>query len=88
MKKELIQQLKSDVLMLGHHGSNTSSDAMFLATVDPDYVIVSAGADNRYGHPHPEVIDRVEATGATILETAKEGTITFYSDGRDVWRKE
>jgi competence protein ComEC len=79
--------LQSEVLKLGHHGSKTSSDAAFLAAVDPEYAIVSAGADNRYGHPHPEVIDRVEATGATILETAKEGTITFYSDGKTISRE-
>ncbi len=79
--------IQSDVLKLGHHGSKTSSDATFLAVVDPEYAIVSAGADNRYGHPHPEVIERVEAVGSTILETAKEGTITFYSDGQSVWQK-
>jgi beta-lactamase superfamily II metal-dependent hydrolase len=78
--------LKSDVLKLGHHGSNTSSSELFLTTVDPEFAIVSAGADNRYGHPHPEVVSRVEAVGATILETATQGTITFYSDGRSVWQ--
>ena len=83
---EFAPYLKSDVLKLGHHGSKTSSDTTFLAAVDPMYAVVSAGADNRYGHPHPEVIDRVEAVGATILETSKEGTITFYSDGETVWR--
>lgn len=79
-------QLKADVLKLGHHGSDTSSSAVFLKTVAPRYAVVSAGEDNRYGHPHPDVIERVETlTNAQILSTAELGSITFYSDGVKVW---
>lgn len=77
--------LKSDVLKLGHHGSKTSSGEAFLKMVEPDYAIVSAGADNSYGHPHAEVVDRVEDLGAEILNTAWEGTIIFKSDGERIW---
>ena len=79
---ELIQ---SDVLKLGHHGSKTSSGEVFLKTVAPNYAIVSAGADNRYGHPHAEVINRAKAVGATVLSTAESGTLIFKSDGKRVW---
>jgi competence protein ComEC len=77
--------LRSQVLKLGHHGSKTSSGAKFLASVQPEYSIVSAGRDNRYGHPHAEVLERVEAVGSKILNTAEEGTIIFKSDGGRVW---
>lgn len=76
--------LKSTVLKLGHHGSRTSSGALFLSTVRPEYAVVSAGCDNRYGHPHTEVVERVRAAGAIVLGTCEEGTIVFESDGAKV----
>ena len=51
--------LDVDVLKLSHHGSKTSSDALFLKAVKPEAVIVSAGLNNRYNHPHPDVLERV-----------------------------
>ena len=69
--------LQSDILKLGHHGSNTSSAEEFLAEVQPEYAIVSAGKDNRYNHPHPLVIDRVRKYTKNILSTAEEGAIRF-----------
>lgn len=77
--------LESEVLKLGHHGSKTSTSELFLNTVNPEFAVVSAGADNRYGHPHNTVIDRVEERNIEILETAFDGTITFMSDGSEVW---
>ncbi len=77
--------LQSDVLKLGHHGSKTSSGDLFLKAVAPSYGVVSAGADNRYGHPHTEVIERVSEAGSIILNTAETGTIIFKSDGKRVW---
>jgi competence protein ComEC len=77
--------LESDVLKLGHHGSKTSTSENFLNTVKPDYAIVSAGKDNRYGHPHGEVTARTREAGAEILSTAEQGTIVFKSDGKEVW---
>ena len=73
--------LDSDVLKLGHHGSRTSTSRTFLDNVAPDYAIVSAGANNSYGHPHKEIVDLVQMQNINILETSKEGTITFVSDG-------
>ncbi len=84
LDKELLQ---SDILKAGHHGSKTSTSPEFLGFVDPKIVIISAGKNNRYGHPHKSVVKRLNDYGAQILETSKEGTITFYSDGNSIWRE-
>lgn len=80
--------LKANVLKLGHHGSNTSTSELFLTAVQPEYAVVSAGVDNRYGHPHREVVTRVNGIGARLLSTAELGTITFTSDGKTVSMKQ
>lgn len=79
--------LESEVLKLGHHGSKTSSSEIFLEQVQPHYSVVSAGADNRYGHPHADVVTRVEKTGSRIVSTAEQGAIVFETDGSTVWVK-
>ncbi|MEZ4194802.1 MAG: ComEC/Rec2 family competence protein [Candidatus Paceibacterota bacterium] len=79
------ETLESEVLKLGHHGSKTSTADSFLEMVAPAYAVVSAGKDNRYGHPHQEVIDRVKNFGSTIMNTATDGNIIFKSDGTEVW---
>jgi len=79
--------LESDVLKAGHHGSRTSTGEALLAATDPEVVIISAGKDNQYGHPHQEVVSRIEASGAVMLSTAQEGTITFMSDGKTIRQK-
>ena len=73
--------LSSDVLKAGHHGSKTSTGAAFVAAVSPQYAVISAGLDNRYGHPHQEVLDILDAFGAQILRTDLSGRIIFKSDG-------
>ncbi len=77
--------LTSDVLKLGHHGSKTSTGENFLQTVKPDFAIVSASIDNRYGHPSSDVINRTSKAGVKILSTAEHGTITLKSNGKEVW---
>lgn len=79
--------LQSDVLKAGHHGSKTSTSPAFLAAVDPGIVVVSAGKDNSYGHPNVDVVARILESGAALVSTISEGTITFVSDGRDVIQK-
>ena len=79
------ESLESDVLKLGHHGSKTSSSELFLEYVQPKYAVVSAGIDNRYGHPNPAVLERVTNVESTIVSTAEQGTIVFISDGKAVW---
>ena len=80
-------QLDSDVLKLGHHGSKTSTSDKFLDAVTPQYAVVSAGIDNRYGHPHQEVMQRVFARNIKTSHTGTDGTVTFKTDGKTVWRK-
>lgn len=77
-------QLRANVLKLGHHGSKTSSGQNFLETIQPDIAIVSAGLGNKYGHPNVEVIERVESVNAQILETSTMGNIECRSDGQTV----
>lgn len=81
------EHLKSDVLKAGHHGSRTSTAELFLVEVDPKYAVVSAGADNSYGHPHVEVTDLLFNYGAETYSTAESGNIVFWSDGDLVTRK-
>jgi competence protein ComEC len=77
--------LASEVLKLAHHGSRTSTSEFFLDVVRPEYAIVSAGRNNRYGHPHETVVGRVVARDIALLNTAERGTVTFRTDGRRVW---
>ncbi len=79
-------QLNANVLKLGHHGSRTSSGEEWLRTVDPDVAVISAGRDNKYGHPHKEVIELLDQLQIPALKTFEEGTITFASDGKVVTR--
>ncbi len=67
--------LDSDVLKVGHHGSRTSTSENFIELVDPSLAIISAGEDNRYGHPHPETLELLERYGIRIARTDLEGDI-------------
>src|SRR3989338_4254916 len=77
--------LDVDVLKAGHHGSKTSSSEEFVMATSPDFTVISAGKDNQYGHPHREVVERLRASGTSVLETSKGGTVVFESDGRTLW---
>ena len=77
--------LRSLVFKAGHHGANNASTMRFLEAVRPQIVIISAGADNRFGHPHPDVLARSAAIGATVLRTDELGTITVQTDGQTMW---
>jgi len=77
------QNLSAQIFKLGHHGAATSNSAEFFAAVNPEIAIVSAGAENKFNHPNPEVLERVKS--AEILETAKEGSVKLVSDGV-AWR--
>lgn len=81
------QGLASQVLKAGHHGSKTSSGDAFVVAVNPDFAVVSAGKDNRYGHPNEEVLVTFRKYDVPVLRTYEEGTIVFFSDGRRLWRK-
>ena len=71
--------LRADVLKVGHHGSRSSTTAEFVGAVRPSRAVISCGAGNRYGHPHPEVLEAL--AGVPVLRTDGLGTIVFRSDG-------
>ena len=74
------QDLRSDVLKAGHHGSRTSSTDAFLRAVRPSHVVFSVGAHNPFGFPHFEVDERARSFGAATWRTDR-GAVTATSDG-------
>jgi competence protein ComEC len=80
------ERLHANVLKLGHHGSRTSSSLSWLTAVHPDIAVASLGLNNRYGHPHKEVLERLDSLHIPLLRTDQEGTIIFTSDGKSVVR--
>ena len=80
-------EISSTVLKAGHHGSGTSSSQAFLNAVGPAVAVISAGLDNQYGHPAPEVLERLETSVGTqnVYRTDLHGTIEFVSDGTKWW---
>jgi competence protein ComEC len=73
------------VLKAPHHGSSTSSSEPFLTAVDPQVAVVSVGADNRFGHPAPEVLRRYAEYSIPVLRTDELGSIEFITDGERLW---
>lgn len=71
------EELSSNWLLAAHHGSRTSSSSSFLKWVQPEAAVISSGYANRFGHPHPSVIQRLDAQGVTTLSTATEGALDF-----------
>lgn len=74
----------TDILKAAHHGSKNSGSEEFLRTVHPSAAIISAGIDNRYGHPHKETLERLEKAGCSVYSTQDHGTTTVKSDGKKV----
>lgn len=79
--------LNSTVLKLGHHGSRTSSSKEFLSAINPEYAVISAGKDNKYGHPHQEVTDILVELKIPAVSTYEQGTIVFKTSGDELWVK-
>lgn len=75
------KNIHATILKLGHHGSRTSSSEAFLRAVQPDEVVISAGCNNTYGHPHKEVIDRLALLHIPSVATCTSGTIEYDTDG-------
>jgi competence protein ComEC len=73
-------RLRADVLLVPHHGSNTSSTAEFLAAVAPRWAWVQAGYRNRYGHPAAVVVDRYKQRGIRMLYSPSCGAMHWRSD--------
>lgn len=73
--------IKADVLKVSHHGSKTSSSFEFLQAVQPGLAVISVGADNKFGHPAPETLEKLQAIGAKVLRTDSAGNIKVVFDG-------
>lgn len=82
-QKILDRQLEAEILKAGHHGSKTSSSNEFLDVVKPETVIISAGLNNSYGHPHRPLIDRLKHYTDDIYVTYEKGHIVVTTDGTD-----
>lgn len=87
-ENEMVQtygdQLKSDVYIVGHHGSSTSSSVPFLDLVSPEYAIISCGLNNEYGHPHMETMENLKSRNVIIYRTDEQGMIHFVMTPADI----
>ncbi len=79
------EELRADVLKVGHHGSKTSSTPAFLDAVSPQLALVSVGRDNRYGHPAAQTLASFAARDVPVVRTDQDGTIVVSTDGRSVF---
>ena len=81
--RKAIPDLVSDVMVVPHHGSRTSSSEAFIRAVAPRYALVSTGFRNRFGFPRPDITERYENLGVPVLNTAEEGGIRIrFSEDR------
>jgi competence protein ComEC len=76
--------LNADVVKVPHHGSRTSSTEAFIKSTNAAYAVISVGKKSRFGHPHPEVVERWNSAGAEVIRTGDAGTVTFVTDGREL----
>lgn len=77
--------LNSEILKVAHHGSKYSSSVEFLQAVSPEFCIIQVGEDNKFNHPHPDAIDRLQQVNCQIKQNNLEGTISVISNGQDWW---
>lgn len=80
-------EIRSTVLKVGHHGASDSTSYPFLREAAPEYAVISAGADNLYGHPHKRVLSRLQDADVEIYRTDEQGTVVCVSDGERVFFK-
>ena len=83
-KDILDKDIKSDVLKVGHHGSQYSSTISFLKKVSPKYAIIEVGKNNSYNHPKEVTLKKLEDLGTKIYRTDEDGTIILTSDGENM----
>lgn len=76
--------LDSDVYVVGHHGSGTSTSWDLLQAATPEYAVLSCGAGNSYGHPHVESMEKLQAMEIQLLRTDKQGNIVASTDGTTI----
>lgn len=79
------KDLSADLLKVAHHGSRNGSSSEFLRKVNPTIAVIQCGKDNSYGHPHYEVLKRLENTNAKVLRTDENGSIVIRTDGKALY---
>jgi len=80
LKENKKEGLQSDILKVGHHGSRTSTSSEFVKTVSPIYAFISNGKDNKYGHPHRDVLEVLYSFGVKVFRTDILGTVIIKCD--------
>ena len=83
----LLSSVKSkeyDVLKVAHHGSRNSTNEVILKEISPEIALISAGINNPYGHPHDELLERLEGIGCRVYNTQENGAITLQTDGNSL----
>lgn len=78
-------EVGADVLKVAHHGSASSTGEAFLRAVRPRWAVISVGAQNPFGHPASSVLHRLSRAGVRVYRTDREGTVVFFTDGRQTW---
>jgi len=87
VEREIVPRLvpaRTRILKVAHHGSRTSTSQELLDVWRPQIALISCGRENPFGHPSPEVVSRLEAAGARIYRTDRDGEITVDTDGQHV----
>lgn len=84
VEQEIVDDVKADVIKVGHHGSDSSSSKKFLNKVKPSYAIISVGENNSYNHPSQNIIKRYNNVGCKVYRTDLNGTIIISSDGNNI----
>ena len=79
--REQLMPFGVTVLKVGHHGSRTSSSDQLLKAAKPAYALISCGRENRFGHPHEDVVERIARYADMQLRTDVSGAISIYTDG-------
>jgi len=86
VEKQMVERgiyLSSGILKVGHHGSKTSSSQEFIEKVLPEMAVISAGKDNKYGHPNQETLATLEKYGIRIFRTDQQGDIKIICNGKN-----
>ncbi|MFW0837596.1 MAG: ComEC/Rec2 family competence protein [Candidatus Komeilibacteria bacterium] len=81
------QDVRAQILKVAHHGSRYSSSVEWLSAVKPAVAIIQAGQDNSFGHPHTELLQRLESQKIPLLRTDQQGEIVIITDGEKWWQQ-
>lgn len=78
------QNIKSDIIKVGHHGSITSSSTLLINAIKPDFAVMSLGNKNKFGHPSAIILDRYSEQNVNVFRTDEKGAAWFFSNGKNL----